>query len=289
MCPDSPAGIRTGERLETAMQKLRMVVRRRSHSAIRAVGGAAAVMGAVWAVAYWKVVTPIYAMKPTTPGKPSPDNQHWVKELFAARRVAFVGAHPDDIEWWGGATAHVLAGHGVQVRLILATRGDKGLPLVGWLREKAQMEAASDLGADVVFLDGFKDRKLNQHPVLLKEKLRAALDEFHPDVVFCWDPRFMTNRHPDHIAVGRTCAQIQGPWQRIYYGTRHPNLWVPYDDQTRTVKLAALAAHRTEYPPLLWQRAKAFQTMRFTAVGRQIGAPNAEPFRIDTQSGDGAR
>jgi LmbE family N-acetylglucosaminyl deacetylase len=246
----------------------------------RRFGVVAALMGLAYGGAYWKIVRPVYDFRPNLHGKPRPDNAESYHTLLKAKRVVFVGAHPDDIEWWSGATAKMLANNGASVRLLLATRGDKGLPLVGWLRQQAQIRSARRLGADVIFLD-FKDRKLSQNIKPLEAAIRKALQDFHPDTVFCWDPDSISNAHPDHVAVAKTSSRAAAGYRRIYYGTHSPNVWVPYDDTVRSAKWAALSSHTTEYPLLLWQRTKAYQTVLFRALGRQIGAMNAEPFRVD--------
>lgn len=253
---------------------------RKTGKILTRVVGTGAFLGALYGVLYAKLVLPVTRMRPGARGIPPLDNQARVERLLAARRVAFVGAHPDDIEGWAGALAYRLARGGARVRFILATRGDKGLPLMGWLRERSQFRAARILGADVVFLP-FRDRSLRQDSAELCHSLQAALEEFQPDLVCAWDPLYITNAHPDHVACARAAQEASGPWRRLWYGTHRPDVWFPYDNDDRDIKWAALASHWTEFPPPLWQRTKAYQIKRLEAAGAQIGAPNAEPFRAE--------
>ncbi len=232
----------------------------------------------VWAGAYYALVLPVTRLWVKPMVNPPGDNAERVKKLFHAKRVAFVGAHPDDIEWNAGATVHLMSAKGIKVRLILATRGDKGLPLIGWLREKAQINSSNILGADTMFLD-FKDRQLGANRNNMSAKIEHAIKKFDPDIVICWDPSFITNPHPDHRALADVVSRIHGRWRRIYYGTRNPTVWVPYSNDIHIAKLAALAAHRTEFPPLVWQRARTYQTKLSEAYGRQVNTSYAEVLR----------
>lgn len=128
-------------------------------------------------------------------------------------RVVGVFAHPDDPEFFCGATFARWADEGADITFVLATSGDKGSEdrdmtperLVE-IREAEERKAAAVLGVkDVIFLR-YKDGEL--FPTLeLRRDIVRVIRQKQPDVVVTPDPlRFWSGtrgvNHPDHRAIG---------------------------------------------------------------------------------------
>ncbi|MGQ9581352.1 MAG: PIG-L deacetylase family protein, partial [Armatimonadota bacterium] len=60
---------------------------------------------------------------PVSQNNPLPDNSTLVGKLFHSQRVLFVGAHPDDIEFYCSALVYSLKKRGVDVIFAIGTRG----------------------------------------------------------------------------------------------------------------------------------------------------------------------
>lgn len=130
------------------------------------------------------------------------------------RRILVVLAHPDDPEFFCGATIArwVAAGH--QVRYCLLTCGDKGTQdrslggeALCTLRQEEQRAAAAVLGVTGVQFLGYPDGYLVPDIPLRRDITRVIRQE-RPDVVITCDPTtlFIGNdrlNHPDHRAAGQ--------------------------------------------------------------------------------------
>jgi LmbE family N-acetylglucosaminyl deacetylase len=120
-----------------------------------------------------------------------------------------VGAHPDDVEFGGGATLAKWAAAGCVVSYLVCTDGSKGswdptedvAELVA-NRQVEQRAAARALGAtgEVVFLgevDGELQPGLDQ-----RERVARVIREVQPEVLLAHDPWKRWRLHPDHRAAG---------------------------------------------------------------------------------------
>jgi LmbE family N-acetylglucosaminyl deacetylase len=139
-----------------------------------------------------------------------------------AVRVLVVLAHPDDPEFFCGATIAQWAAEGREINYCLLTRGDKGADDgrvdPHWLsrtREEEQRAAASVLGVkDVLFLD-YPDGYLTPDLSLRKDIVRV-IRRFRPHIVVTGDPTnfFPSDRyinHPDHRAAGQATLDAVFP------------------------------------------------------------------------------
>ena len=138
------------------------------------------------------------------------------------QRVLGVFAHPDDPEFFCGATFARWASEGAEITFLMATSGDKGSSepdmtherLVE-IREQEERRAAAALGVrEVVFLR-FGDGEL-EHSLDLRREIVRGIRRFRPDVVVTCDPLnwYGENRinHPDHRAIGEaTLAAVFPP------------------------------------------------------------------------------
>ncbi len=138
------------------------------------------------------------------------------------KNILVILAHPDDPEFFCGATIRRWTQMGHQVRYCLLTRGDKGsndLAVRAFdlarLREGEQKLAAACLGVEFVrFLD-YEDGCLV--PSLeTRKRITRILREERPDVVVSCDPtNFFPNEasinHPDHRAAGQIVVEAVFP------------------------------------------------------------------------------
>ena len=156
-----------------------------------------------------------------TPPQRSPFD--WAEPLPDAEveRALVVAAHPDDADFGSAGTLAGWADAGIQVTLLLLTRGDQGgfddtpreeMPL---LREREQRAASAELGVtDVRFLDGFGDGWLEPTWELQRQIVRVLRD-VRPRRVLCQSPVRMLQRlqasHPDHLAAGEATVRAVYP------------------------------------------------------------------------------
>ena len=147
----------------------------------------------------------------------------WWAEL-AGRRVLAVVAHPDDVDFLGGATVARLVAAGASVSYVLATRGERGgqdagvAPEdLGRVRETEQRAAADVLGvASISFLDRQDTQVVDD--VDLHRDVARAFRRAQPHVLLTLDPRQLPPvaagtvrrrpNHPDHRAVGRCALDV---------------------------------------------------------------------------------
>ena len=93
-----------------------------------------------------------------------------LEQVLSARRVLFVGAHPDDPDAFAAGTVARLTAAGAQVRYIVASSGDKGVPngepdpfrFIA-MREEEQRRSAAYLGVDEVIFLRHRDGEIFDH------------------------------------------------------------------------------------------------------------------------------
>jgi len=137
-----------------------------------------------------------------------------VADAAAPGRLLVVTAHPDDESFACGGTIARVAGLGIPVTLLCATRGGAGSPLPGAVaglpesrealmavREVELREAGLALGIDRIDLLAHRDGFLEWTPAgRLERDVAAAIDRSQPDAVITFGPDGLY-WHPDHIAV----------------------------------------------------------------------------------------
>lgn len=140
-------------------------------------------------------------------------------------RILGVFAHPDDPEFFAGATFAKWAAAGAEVTFVVATSGDKGSAdpemtheRLAEIREEEERNAASVLGVkDVIFLR-YKDGEL--FPTLdLRRDITRVIRMKKPDIVVTLDPTvfwYGTSgiNHPDHRAIGAATLESVFPTAR---------------------------------------------------------------------------
>jgi LmbE family N-acetylglucosaminyl deacetylase len=195
-------------------------------------------------------------------------------------RVLVVLAHPDDPEFYCGATLARWSEEGTEILYCLLTRGEKGvdapdadLEALARTREEEQRRAARHLGVRQVEFLNHPDGYLVPDLALRKDVVRV-LRRIRPDTVVTCDPTSYYPRstyinHPDHRAAGQATldaifpASGAGPFfpelirdeglaphkvRQVYIaGTQNPNVTI---DVTATIerKIEALRMHVSQIP-----------------------------------------
>lgn len=139
------------------------------------------------------------------------------------QNILVILAHPDDPEFFCGATLARWTRAGHEVNYCLLTCGDKGSndPNISFdelcnLRHKEQRNAANVIGArDVIFLnepDGYVVADLR-----LRKEVTRVIRKFKPDILVTCDPQTLFPpgsyrlNHPDHRAAGQVVLDAVFP------------------------------------------------------------------------------
>ena len=223
-------------------------------------------------------------------------------------RVLLVLAHPDDPEFFCGATLAKWARQGKEIRYLLLTCGDKGgdrpdvtPEMLCADRQVEQRAAAAIIGAkEVIFLQ-YHDGELVNSPEVRRDIVRE-IRHFKPHIVVTCDPTtafrngclhqshrsshgrrgrarcgFSGGRQPDVLSraaprgPGAVCSKEI--WISL---TNEPNIWVDVTD-TIAIKIAALKEHKSQIkdPDGMEQRIR--DRLHRTDVDREL---YAESFRV---------
>lgn len=139
--------------------------------------------------------------------------------------VMGIFAHPDDPEFFCGATFARWADKGAEVLFVLATSGDKGsddpdmthAELIK-IREEEERNAAAALGVKEVIFLRYPDGEL-QPTLELRRELTRLIRLKKPDIVVTCDPTvywYGTHHinHPDHRAIGASVLEAVFPTAR---------------------------------------------------------------------------
>ena len=196
-------------------------------------------------------------------------------------RLVVVFAHPDDESAVGPMLARY-AREGIDVRLVLATNGDRGRGItdipageaLGRVREQEAMCAAERLGISPPILLNLGDGTLAEPTTLrrLEAEIARVLKELAPTAVVTWGGEGLDG-HPDHRIVGAVVTEIVQGWPEgnppplFYPGfpldraaivpdspfSRTPTLQrlltvrVPFEPQDFEATSSAFACHQTQY------------------------------------------
>ena len=143
------------------------------------------------------------------------------------------------------------------------------------------MDAARLLGGVEVEILHYPDKGLAEHVESFVDDIRAFVERKAPAIIFCWDPDFISNPHPDHQAAANACRTALGdPNQRVlYFGTCRPDTFVSLDTTAFRAKMQALRAHRTETPWYYWPLLGRAVKRRLSRGGARFGCKYAESYR----------
>jgi len=211
------------------------------------------------------------------------------------KNILVILAHPDDPEFFCGATLARWARDGHQITYLLMTCGDKGYnpathadmtpEILCGLRHVEQNNAAKVIGAKVVhFLDladGYLIPSLD-----LRRNVVREIRRHQPDILLTCDPQNLFAaygiNHPDHRACGQIVLDAVFPaaGNPVYFPellqegfpphmpkevwcslTSQPNITLDVTD-TWDIKLKAVLEHKTQIPDTakLLERMKSRRT-----------------------------
>jgi len=227
------------------------------------------------------------------------------------RRILVILAHPDDPEFFCGATLAHWAAAGHEVIYYLLTCGDKGFndstpadmtpDALCAIRHREQQAAASVIGAKVVHWLERPDGYLVPDIELRREVVRM-IRKIKPDVLVTCDPQnlFATYglNHPDHRAAGQVVLDAVFPaagnkeyFPELIREGLEPHMpsevWVSLTSQPNTVmdvtaawptKLQALLQHVTQIGDV--EKFKARMTTRHTEDSTDENPRFEERFRV---------
>ncbi len=215
-----------------------------------------------------------------------------------SQRILVVLAHPDDPEFFCGATIARWTKVGHTVEYCLLTCGDKGTKdreinskELCCIRQDEQRAAAAVLGVEKIRFLNYDDGYLV--PSLdLRRDITRIIRQVRPDILVTCDPTTLYvggNRlnHPDHRAAGQAALDAVFPAARDHLnfvelwrdenlephivrevwvcGTLQPNITIDVTD-TWDIKIQALYEHKSQIgdPGLLAERMRNRRTLDST-------------------------
>jgi LmbE family N-acetylglucosaminyl deacetylase len=222
-------------------------------------------------------------------------------------RVLAICAHPDDIESWCGGTLALLVERGCDVRLAVATAGEKGSSdrrltagEIAQTRMAEQKAAIARLGISGVRFLGWSDGEVKDTQTFRSQIVRL-LREARPEVVFTHDPEHPYppyTSHRDHRVVGRVVLDAVYPAARdhLYFPEQIAEGLEPHAvkevwlfastvattaidiSETLERKIVARLDHRSQTGDpddlrVSWRE-------RAAAIGEPFGLPAAEAFTV---------
>lgn len=132
--------------------------------------------------------------------------------MQSKRSLLVILAHPDDESFTIGGTLAKYASEGVDVSLICATSGERGIPGIppvqaANIREGELRAAALELGIRKVDFLHYRDGKLKDvDPEVLNSKLENAFRRLNPQIVITFGPDGISG-HPDHISIHKAVTK----------------------------------------------------------------------------------
>lgn len=227
--------------------------------------------------------------------------------LFAGtpRSVLAIYAHPDDADVACGGALAQWSRMGARVRVIVATKGDKGSAdpevspedLVERRLDEVR-QAAGMLGVAPPEQLGYQDGELAVEPGLRSHLVRW-IRQLQPQVLLTHDPTAVFfgedyYNHRDHRALGFAVLDAASPdaasahylprvgrphlvEQVLLSGTLEPSVWVDISDALDE-KVRAVSCHRSQFSDGGNWAGQAVR-LRAEEEGRRAGVASAEGFR----------
>ncbi len=211
-----------------------------------------------------------------------------------ARGLAVV-AHPDDLEYGGGAAIARWTAQGRRITYLLACRGEAGIDTLppeecGPLREAEQRAAAAEVGVDVVeFLD--HPDGLISYGIPLRRDIAGAIRRHRPEVVIAMNhhetfPGGHLNM-ADHRVVGQaTIDAVRDAANRWLF----PELGEPWSGVRQVLVLASpRSGHAVDIGEVFDRGVASLRAHKayLDALGGTMIDP--EQFLRETAERDGAR
>ena len=153
--------------------------------------------------------------------EPSPIPRPQPRPDSEVERALVVVAHPDDADFGAAGTIAAWTDAGIEVTLLLCTRGEQGgfddtpRDQIPALREAEQRAASAVVGvSDVRFLEGHSDGRLEPGWELQRQIVRV-IRAVRPQRVLIPSPERWYDRlqasHPDHLAAGEAAIRAVYP------------------------------------------------------------------------------
>lgn len=126
-------------------------------------------------------------------------------------KLMAIFAHPDDESMGTGSTLAKYAAEGVELSLVMATRGERGwqlgdvpeMAVVAATRTQELLAATAILGVQTVEFLNYLDGDLDQAMVgEVTGRIVSAIRRHRPQVIITFDPDGAYG-HPDHIAISQ--------------------------------------------------------------------------------------
>src|SRR5215211_6723035 len=172
------------------------------------------------------------------------------------QNILVILAHPDDPEFFCGATLAKWARAGHHITYQLLTCGDKGFnestpadmtpDALCAIRHEEQQAAAKVIGAEAVYFMDCADGYLVPNLDLRRDVVRA-IRKFKPDILVTCDPQTLFAiygiNHPDHRAAGQAVLDAVFPaaGSPVFF----PELLIDVTE-TWSIKLEALLQHKSQ-------------------------------------------
>lgn len=204
------------------------------------------------------------------------------------KEILIILAHPDDPEFFMGATIARWVNAGHRVRYVLLTKGDKGAKdqtlsadQVAGIREVEQANAAQSL--DVLSVDyfGYEDGYLIPD-LEMRKKVVRAIRKYRPHILVTCDPTnlFPSSQyinHPDHRNAGQVVVDAVFPAAGNYFF--FPELvregFMPHEVEEVWMSLTAQPDVKLDVTEFFEDRIRALKHHV-----SQIGAPDAFETRM---------
>jgi len=229
------------------------------------------------------------------------------------KKILAIGAHPDDVDFSCGGTLLLLS---KQNRIVLAcvTSGQMGThdedsdkTDLMTVREREQREAGARYKASQVLFLQFPDFFVSEQPKRLRKRLIKLLVRVRPDIVITHDPwSEYFPYHPDHRVVGFAVYDaLLASTLPLYLQKKsvagvalspRPELWLMHPHEPSHAvditsvypkKIAAIKLHKSQFDGVfVWEKVEKRLVKIFSGVGKEIGARQAEAFRIISPEGD---
>ena len=191
--------------------------------------------------------------------------------------ILFIAAHPDDPEFFAGATLARWAAEGNHVSYLIVTGGQKGTDRtditpheLAALREVEQHNAAAVLGVHDIHFLHYVDGELS-NTLELQRDLAREIRRTRPDIIATTDHQTVHSgsrgiNHNDHRVMGMAVCdavfpasnnrmyfpellaeglQLHYPKEIYFAGPVAPNTWVDVGDYLG-LKAKAVCEHRTQ-------------------------------------------
>ncbi len=127
---------------------------------------------------------------------------------MASKKLLLVFAHPDDESFTAGGTIAKYAAQGVDIDLLVATKGEAGKTAgyckaeeLGEFRQRETLAAAKVLGINKVRFLGYRDKELTRaNPLEVSLKIAEYIRGVRPQAVISFGPDGSSG-HQDHKAI----------------------------------------------------------------------------------------